>query len=89
MKIKDTLVQWGFYLLYALCTAGLFFGILFPAPELIPISLITAVIGVAGEADYFRVRWPIKGTSDYDNMVHQFRDAIVEGKERATRGEKL
>lgn len=87
--MKDKIVQWAFYLLYLLCSIGLFFGVLFNAPWMIPLCMFMAVIGVAGEADYFRPKWPVKGTKDYQDLVHKLQNAIVEGKEKAQRGEKL
>ena len=87
--MKDKIVQWLFYLLYLLCTAGMFFGVLFGTPVLIPFSMIMAVLGVVAEADYFRPKWPVKGTKDYQDLVHRIQDSIIEGKAKAQRGEKL
>ena len=51
--------------------------------------MIMAVLGVVAEADYFRPRWPVKGTKDYQDLVHKIQDSIIEGKAKAQRGEKL
>ena len=78
--MKDKLAQFGFYLLYVICTIGMFFGIFYNQPIMIPFCMFMAVIGVVGEADYFRPKWPIKDSDDYNKMVDKFRDAIVEGR---------
>jgi len=87
--MKNKIVQWLFYLLYLLCTVGMFLGFLFNTPVMIPFSMIMAVLGVVAEADYFRPRWPVKGTKDYQDLVHKIQDSIIEGKAKAQRGEKL
>jgi hypothetical protein len=67
----------------------MFFGFLFNTPVLIPFSMIMAVLGVVAEDDYFSPRWPVKGTKDYQDLVHKIQDSIIEGKAKAQRGEKL
>jgi hypothetical protein len=81
--MKDKLAQFGFYLLYLLCTVGMFFGIFWNQPIMIPFCMFMAVIGVVAEADHFRPTWPIKGSDDYKAMVHKFQSAIQDGREQA------
>lgn len=80
--MKDKLAQFGFYLLYVLCTVGMILGIIYNQPIMIPFCMIMAVFGVAGETDYFRPKWPIQGSDDYKKMVDKFRDAISEGRDK-------
>lgn len=87
--MKDKIVQFLFYLLYILCAVAMFFGVLFNTPILIPFSMIMAVLGVVGECDYFRPKFPIVGSKEYKELVHRIHDGIIEGKAKANRGEKL
>jgi len=80
--MKDKLAQFGFYLLYVICTVGMFFGIFWNQPIMIPFCMFMAVIGVVAEADYFRPKWPIEGSDDYKKMVDKFRGAISEGRDK-------
>lgn len=83
--MKDKIVQWLFYLLYFLCTLGVLFFFLVPepyGPYVFPLSLFAIVIGVAAELDYFRPKWPVRGTRDYELLVNKFQNAVREGHER-------
>ena len=96
--MKDKIVQFLFYVLYLLCTLGVFLFFLVPEPYgpfVFPLSILAAVMGVVAEADYFRPKWPVEGTRDYEMLVNRFQNAVRDGqaqyfeKERKKINERL
>ena len=88
----DKFVRLLFYFLYFLCTLGVFLFFLVPEPYgpfVFPLSIFAAVIGVAAEADYFRPRWPVEGTRDYEMLVNRFQNAVRDGQAKYFEKERL
>ena len=80
---KDKFIQYGFYLLYAFSTVGIFFGMVYAQPLTIFACVIMPIIGVIAVGEYFREKtWPVEGSKDYNKIVDHVRHAIREVRNR-------
>jgi hypothetical protein len=83
---KDKFIQYGFYLLYAVSTVGIFFGMVYAQPMMIFMCVTMAFIAVIAEGEYFREKtWPVEGSEDYNKIVDHVRHAIHEVRSRKNR----
>lgn len=71
-----------FYIIYILCSVGVFIGMVTNVPITVFFSVCCAILTVFVEADLTRPKYPKIGSEEYKKMVGEFLSAMTEGSAR-------
>lgn len=76
-------MKYCYYAVYGIGTIGVMLSVLTGSFVLAIFCVCAIMVALFDEAREFAPKWPVKGTKDYDDMVHRMHEAIIKGKNKS------